>query len=92
MQKKSSLPEIIVELANSHDGNKEKILECVEVAGNLDYLNKSIKFQIFSPETIALKDFEWFEVYKEITFDADFWKETLELSHKKIGNVWIDFW
>tara|TARA_B100000965_G_scaffold385687_1_gene387170 strand:- start:134 stop:1921 length:1788 start_codon:yes stop_codon:yes gene_type:complete len=90
MQKKSSLPEIIVELANSHDGNKEKILECVEVVGNLDYLNKSIKFQIFSPETIALKDFEWFEVYKEITFDADFWKETLELSYKKIGNVWID--
>jgi N,N'-diacetyllegionaminate synthase len=90
MLTKFEYPEVIVELANSHDGNPEKILELINVIRNLNYPNKSIKFQIFSPNTIALKDFEWFEVYKKITFDENLWKEILMIAHKKVKHVWID--
>ena len=47
MLTKFEYPEVIVELANSHDGNPEKILELINVIRNLNYPNKSIKFQIF---------------------------------------------
>lgn len=90
MKKNYSLPEIIIEIANSHDGNENKILETIEAVGNLDYSSKSLKFQVFSPKTLALEDFEWFEVYKEITFDINFWTHALKLAQEKIGNIWID--
>ena len=90
MPTQSRYPEIIVEIANSHDGKPDRILELIDVVSDLDYPNKSIKFQIFSPDTIALKDFEWFEVYKKITFDAIFWKKALEIAHNKVKHVWID--
>ena len=90
MLPQSKFPELIVEIANSHDGNSGRILELINVVSDMDYSNKSIKFQIFSPDTIALKDFEWFEVYKKITFDDVLWKEILETAHKKVKHVWID--
>ncbi|MDB0032782.1 N-acetylneuraminate synthase family protein [Amylibacter sp.] len=90
MLSQSKFPELIVEIANSHDGNSGRILELINVVSDMDYSNKSIKFQIFSPDTIALKDFEWFDVYQKITFDDVFWKEILETAHKKVKHVWID--
>ena len=83
-------PELIVEIANSHGGNPETVFKLVDEVNNLNYPEKSLKFQIFAPDTIALEDFQWFEVYKEITFDENFWADCLNTSYGKIKNIWID--
>ena len=90
MIKDKPLPELIVELANSHDGNINQLERLIEASYKLDYENKSIKFQIFSPDTISLNDFEWYKVYKKITFDELIWKKVLKATSKKFKKIWID--
>ena len=85
----SDLPYLIVELANSHAGSEEIVSELISEFGKLDYENKGIKFQIFSPEKIALPDFEWFPVYQELFFDKDAWKRLISKA-EMLGDIWID--
>jgi N,N'-diacetyllegionaminate synthase len=87
---KLKYPQIIVEIANSHDGNKKKLFEMIDQISSFSYPNVSIKLQIFSPKTIALEDYEWYEVYEKITFNSDFWDKCIRISHEKVGKVWID--
>ena len=65
MNKLTLTPELIVELANSHDGSEIKLKKLIKEVTKFNYQNKSIKFQIFSPDTISLNDYEWYEVYKK---------------------------
>ena len=83
-------PEVIVEIANSHDGNEEKLFQIIDQVASFSYRNLSIKFQIFSPDTISLEDYEWYKVYEEITFDAIFWENCIRIANKKIGKIWVD--
>jgi N,N'-diacetyllegionaminate synthase len=83
-------PEVIIEIANSHDGNKEKLFQIINQASSFSYPNLSIKLQIFSSDTISLRDYEWYEVYENITFDRAFWNDCIEYSHKKVGKIWVD--
>jgi N,N'-diacetyllegionaminate synthase len=85
----SELPYLIVELANTHGGSEEVLSDLISEFGNLDYLNKGIKFQIFSPNKIALPDFEWFPVYRKLFFDKEAWKRLI-LNAGKHGDVWVD--
>jgi N,N'-diacetyllegionaminate synthase len=87
---KIKYPEIICEVANSHDGEKENLFQLINQVASFAYPNLSIKFQVFSPNTISLKDYEWYQVYEEITFDEIFWNECIKISKKKIGKVWVD--
>ena len=84
------IPEIIVEIANAHDGNSKKFESIIDQIATIKYENKSIKFQIFSPNGIAEKDYEWYPVYKKITFGKQFWNNTLHRTRKVIKNIWID--
>ena len=83
-------PQVIVEIANSHDGSKEKLFEIIDSISYFSYPNTSVKLQIFSPETIALKDYDWYKTYQEITFDSRFWDDCIKFSNKKVGSVWVD--
>ncbi|MGQ3890882.1 cytidylyltransferase domain-containing protein [Legionella sp. CNM-4043-24] len=83
-------PELIIECANSHSGNKATLEEIVRAGARFNYPNKSIKFQIFSPDGLALKDFSWYKTYEEITFDKAFWQELIATAHQDIGKVWLD--
>lgn len=90
MKNKKFLPELVIELANSHDGNINKLNKLINESDKLDYQNKSIKFQVFSPDTISLNDYEWYQVYKKITFSELDWKKIFNTSSKKFGKIWID--
>ncbi len=85
-----NFPEVIFEIANSHDGDKTKLNKIIDTVSKIEYSNKSIKFQIFSPTGIADKDYEWFPVYKKICFSADFWTETLKNTKLNIQKIWVD--
>ncbi len=83
-------PEVIVEIANSHDGDKEFFFQIIDQIASFSYPNLSVKLQIFSPDTISLRDYEWYEVYKKITFDDIFWNDCIRVCNSKIGKTWID--
>ncbi|STX51396.1 putative glycosyltransferase [Legionella busanensis] len=86
----NSYPEIIIECANSHDGNSKKLISLVNTIANFDYPNKSIKLQVFSPDTLALQDYPYYKIYQEISFKPLFWNQIIEESKEKIGKVWLD--
>jgi N,N'-diacetyllegionaminate synthase len=89
-KRSQKFPELIVEIANAHDGDSKKFESIINQIATIDYENKSIKFQIFSPNGIAEKDYEWYPVYKKITFGKKFWNNTLHQTRKAIKNIWID--
>jgi N,N'-diacetyllegionaminate synthase len=82
--------EVIVEFANSHEGKKSSLFKMIEEVENFDYPNFSVKFQIFSPDGIAIPDFEWYETYKKITFTHKDWEIIINLTANKNIGIWID--
>ena len=88
--KSANLPAVIIECANTHGGDKSVLYRLVEESGKYDYPNKAIKFQLFSPQTLALSDFSWYEVYKEIAFDENIWFDVIPKAKQQVGKVWLD--
>ena len=88
-EQESILPLVVCELANSHGGKLDAIEALVDAFGRIEYPRKAIKFQVFSADTIALPDFSWYDVYKELEMSADDWKLLISKAAKQ-GDVWID--
>ena len=82
------LPQIILELANFHEGKVKKIEDAIRFYNNLEYQNKSIKFQVFKFSKLAVKDFGWYTVYKKLFFNEDNWNKIFKLVANK--KIWID--
>ena len=82
-------PYVIAELANVHGGDISIIENLIERFASLKYKKKGIKFQIFAPDKIALSDFSWYEVYKELYIDSVQWRMLLRKA-KVAGDVWLD--
>lgn len=78
----------IVELANTHGGDIAYLNELIETFEGLD-THAGMKFQAFSPDTIATPDFEWYPVYQELYFAPDQWKEILKKA-SKTKDIWLD--
>ena len=88
--KKNKYPEVIIELANTHGGSIKSLKSIISQASEVKYERKSIKFQIFSPDGIAVEEYDWYETYKKITFNAKEWSSILTFSHKKFNRIWVD--
>ena len=84
------LPHFILELANFHGGNPDKIIELVNKFSKLNYNNLGIKFQTFKFDRIALPDYSWYKVYKGLFISKDKWKEIIDLAYIKFNKVWLD--
>ena len=82
------LPEIIFEVANSHDGSLQNLKKIITQIKSLKYLNKSIKFQIFSPDGISTQNYKWYKTYKKICFSKKNWKSILE--NVKSEKIYLD--
>ena len=82
------MPEIILELANAHEGKFSKIKKSINFYNKLDYKNKSIKFQVFKYSEIATEDFNWFNVYKKLFISNSIWQKIFKLVKNK--KIWID--
>jgi N,N'-diacetyllegionaminate synthase len=81
-------PYIIAELANAHNGEPATLHAMVDavIATGAD----AIKFQWFSPSTLALKDFEWYPVYEQLMFDESVWDAVIAKAQKAGLHVWAD--
>jgi len=84
------LPHFILELANFHGGNPDKIIELIKKFSKLKYSNLGIKFQAFKFDKIALSDYSWYKVYKELFVSKDKWKEIIDLAYEKFSKIWLD--
>ena len=78
----------IIEVANTHGGDRKYIDALIQDFESFkgDF---GIKFQAFSPETIALKDFEWYPVYENLYFNPSEWKEIIDLA-SQTKDIWLD--
>lgn len=85
-----SLPHIIAEFANFHGGDVSQINALIDQVATFEYADKAVKFQPFSPETLALPTFEYFEVYQKLQISAKDWAACIDHATAKIGPVWID--
>ena len=79
--------EFIIEVANTHGGNKEYLLDLIQEFE--DFKNHGIKFQPLHPDRIATSDFEWYPVYQELLYSPQEWEEII-LESKKTKLIWLD--
>lgn len=82
---------IIAELANSHNGNLSTILKTVNIFSKSKEKNFDLnfKFQVISANGLALKDYKWFKVYKNLEMDKFQWKKIINYTFPK-GKIWLD--
>ena len=84
------LPHFILELANFHGGNPDKITKLINRFSKLNYNNLGIKFQPFKFDKIALPDYSGYKLYEELFISKDKWKEIIDLAYKKFKKIWLD--
>ena len=78
----------IIEVANIHAGKEQYVLDLIKEFSGLEGIN-GIKFQPFKYDRIALEDFSWYEVYKELYFEPQQWKTIIDQASKH-WDIWID--
>ncbi|HET6225880.1 MAG TPA: N-acetylneuraminate synthase family protein [Bacteroidia bacterium] len=79
----------ILEVANVHAGSEVYVMNLLDEFAEFRE-NFGIKFQPFKYDSIALPDFSWYEVYKELYFSPEQWKKIIAKAHTT-KDVWIDF-
>lgn len=86
----NQFPTLILECANAHGGKLHVLLETIEKFSALNYPVKHIKFQPFHPDGIALPDFEWYPVYRELLFADEEWSKIITAASERFDGVWLD--
>jgi spore coat polysaccharide biosynthesis protein SpsF (cytidylyltransferase family)/sialic acid synthase SpsE len=81
-------PYIILELANTHGGDKTYMHSLIDTFAAYQG-NYGMKFQPLSPDTLATPDFQWYPVYQTLYFTPQEWHEIIQLA-KQTKEVWID--
>lgn len=89
MKNSLRLPWLICELANSHGGSADSVDALIQAFAALKFPKKGIKFQVFQADTLALPDFAWHKVYKQLEFSPERWQQFIAAATKH-GSVWID--
>jgi N,N'-diacetyllegionaminate synthase len=78
----------IIEVANVHAGDENYMHRLIDDFADVEGVN-GIKFQPFKYDKIALDDFPWYDVYKELFFDEKQWKGIIQKAAKH-WDIWID--
>ncbi|MBB3763513.1 cytidylyltransferase domain-containing protein [Sphingomicrobium lutaoense] len=68
-----TMPVLMIELANAHGGVEQVIDAMIEAAIAVEYPDKVIKFQPFKFDLIAIPDFEYYSVYRDLYFSPSEW-------------------
>jgi len=79
----------IIEVANTHGGDRTYLDALIQDFESFKGGDFGIKFQAFSPDTIALNDFEWYPVYENLYFNPTEWNEII-CSASKSKDIWLD--
>lgn len=78
----------IIEVANVHAGHEDYMFKLMDEFKGISGVD-GIKFQPFKYDKIALEDFSWYEVYKELFFSQDQWKSFIYNAYRH-WDIWID--
>ncbi len=81
-------PYNILEIANVHAGNENYMNALLEEFSEFKG-NFGIKFQPFKYDCLALPDFSWYDVYKELYFSPGQWKKIITKA-AATKEIWID--
>ena len=81
-------PYNIIEVANSHGGNLDYLLELVDSFADLQE-NVGMKFQAFHPDKIATSDFSAYNLYHELHFNNAEWCQVIKKA-SATKDVWLD--
>ena len=81
-------PYHIIELANTHGGSFDYLLELVDSFADLKE-NFGIKFQAFHPDKIATSNFSAYKIYQELFFDNAQWSQVIKQA-ATTKDVWLD--
>ena len=71
-------------------GVKKDALKIIKKFGDINYKSLGIKFQPFKYDLIALENFSWYDVYKELFFNEKDWLEILQKSSEHFKFIWLD--
>ena len=82
---------IIAEIANSHNGKVSEIIKTINSFSKINYEELSFKFQIISSDGLSLKDYNFFNIYKELEIPESDWKKIINYTRKK-GKIWLDIY
>ena len=63
----------VAEIANSHEGNKDKMLSLIKLGCNINA--DIVKIQIYCAEELLKKNHPRFDHFKNLEFDEKFWKK-----------------
>lgn len=85
----NKLPFIIFELANTHNGQISLLKKSVNFIKSINYKNKAIKFQIFDPDRISSKNYEWHKVYKSLFFNQIVWNKIINYT-SQFCKIYLD--
>ena len=81
---------LILEIANTHGGEKKYLFRLIDKFSKLDYRNIGIKFQIFKYDKISLRDYSLYNDYKKLFFNIKEWDEIINYASIKFNEIWID--
>jgi len=80
----------ILEVANTHGGNVNYILDLLDEFKEFNKKNGfGIKFQPFKYDQIATEDFGWYKVYQELYVNASEWSKIFDKAYDT-KDIWID--
>ena len=78
----------IIEVANSHGGDFEYLMELIDSFADLKE-NIGIKFQALHPDKVAIPDFPFYNVYQELYFEKEQWQTAIQKA-AATKDVWLD--
>lgn len=85
-------PEIIFEIANSHNGNYKLLKQTVKQFKKINIQKKSIKFQIFKFNNLSCKNFSWYKVYKKLFFSFNQWQKIIDYCFRNKIKIYLDIY
>ena len=80
---------LICEVANSHNGNKNNLLNLIKSLSKVKYNNLGVKLQIISDSFLSVKGYKWHETYKKLYLNEKTWKKIINFSSQEL-DVWLD--
>lgn len=79
---------LLFEMANSHGGSVEYIYSLLGALPKKK--NTGIKFQVFKYDELALKDYQWYPVYKKLYISEKKWGDIFSYGKQLSFDLWID--
>ena len=83
-------PHIILETANFHGGDVEKIKTAIAAFSSAAKSNTGFKFHAFKPDNVAMPHFSWYPVIKNFYIDEAQWADIIRFTIEKGFDIWLD--